>query len=381
MSYFEKFKNILFADSGNKKLIILDDIFPWLLSSFRIAEYNYYLKIFDDVEIFSSVSDFEKYKSEYVEVYPQFADHIKRFDSLGDYNCSLFYTIFINNAFKFLPIIEKQKTSFVFELYPGGGFQIDSQESDSKLRAVCSSKYLQKVIVTQINSRNYLIKNNFCNKDKIEFIYGGVLPSDYYRKHVVPKKHYKKEKNTFDICFVANKYMEKGLDKGFDIFIEVAKILCKKTEDIIFHVVSACGEDEINVDDIKGRIKFHGLQYRDFFPEFYSRMDIILSPNRPYVLLPGSFDGFPTGSCAEAGLAGVAVFCSDELSLNVRFKDGEDIRIIPLDADAIADIVMKYYENIEDLYNLASKCQKSFQKAFDINLQMGRRYDMLKKYL
>ena len=39
----------------------------------------------------------------------------------------------------------------------------------------------------------------------------------------ISKSFYKKTKNTFDICFVAYKYMEKGLDKGYDIFIQVCK--------------------------------------------------------------------------------------------------------------------------------------------------------------
>ncbi|HLP47639.1 MAG TPA: glycosyltransferase, partial [Candidatus Kapabacteria bacterium] len=290
----------------------------------------------------------------------------------------LFYTIFINNIYNFLPFIERHQTPFVFTLYPGGGFQIDNSESDKKIRTVFSSKYFKKVIVTQKNTRDYLIGKNFCPENKIGFIYGGVLPSDYYKEHAISKKYYKKEKNTLDICFVANKYMEKGLDKGFDVFIEVAKNLCEKTKDIFFHVVSGCGEKEINVDDIKNRIKFYGLQYRDFFPEFYSKMDIILSPNRPYILLPGSFDGFPTGSCAEAGLAGVAVFCSDELNMNVKFKDGEDIKIIPVDASAIAHTILRYHEESEELYGLASECQKSFQREFGINYQMGKRYEILK---
>lgn len=371
----------LFKRFRKKKLIILDDIFPWLLSSFRITEYNYYLDNFDDVEIYTTVPDFEKYKSEYAKAYPQFSNRVKQFNPSGEYKCTLFYTIFINNVYNFLPLIEKHETAFVFTLYPGGGFQIDEANSDKKLKAVCSSKYFKKVIVTQKNTRDYLLKKNFCPENKIEFIYGGVLPSDYYEKHAIRKKYFKKDKKTLDICFVANKYMEKSLDKGFDIFIDVAKHLCKKTKDIYFHVVSGCGEDEIDTDDIKKRIKFYGLQYRDFFPEFYARMDIILSPNRPYVLSPGGFDGFPTGSCAEAGLAGVAVFCSDELGLNVDFQNRKDIFLVPLDWKKISNVILHYHKNIDELYELAQNCQKSFIKSFNVEHQMGERRKVIKRFL
>ena len=34
----------------------------------------------------------------------------------------------------------------------------------------------------------------------------------------VNKKYYRHDKITFDICFVANKYMPGGVDKGFDRF-------------------------------------------------------------------------------------------------------------------------------------------------------------------
>ncbi|MEF3692332.1 MAG: glycosyltransferase family 4 protein [Candidatus Moraniibacteriota bacterium] len=365
----------------SNKLIILDDLFPYLLSGFRIAEFNYYLDNLKNVEIYSTATDFDKYKLEYDATFSNFKDRVKKFDYSRKYSASLFYTIFLNNAYNFLDIFEKNKIPFVFTLYPGGGFWIDQKESDDKLRKVCASKYLKKIIVTQKNSFDYLIKNKFCSGDKIEFIYGGVLPSDYYESNSVSKKYYKKEKDTLDICFVANKYMDRGLDKGYDIFIDVAKILVKKAKNINFHVVGAYDESDIPADELTGRIKFYGLKYREFFPEFYSKMDIILSPNRPYVLMPGSFDGFPTGSCVEAGLSGVAVFCSDELNMNQKFTNKKDICIIPIDAERIVDKIMKFYSDTNKLYDLALNCQESFMEVFSINRQVGSRMVVLKKYL
>ena len=81
-------------------------------------------------------------------------------------------------------------------------------------------------------------------------------------------------------------------------------------------------------DSRTGQVKFYGAQRTEFFPSFYSQMDLILAPNIPFTLLPGAFDGFPPGGCIEAGLSGVAVFCTDVLNQNIAFKDGEELVIV-----------------------------------------------------
>src|SRR3970282_285347 len=104
-----------------------------------------------------------------------------------------------------------------------------------------------------------------------------------------------------------------------------------------------------------GQILFHGRKRTDFFPSFYSGMDIILSPNIPFVLHPGSFDGFPTGACMEAGICGVAVFCSDVLKQNIRFRDGEEIVVVPPDPAEIEETIWRYYRNPDALYRLSAR--------------------------
>ena len=55
------------------------------------------------------------------------------------------------------------------------------------------------------------------------------------------KRFYKKNKNTFDICFVAYNYGDKGKSKGYDLFIESILKLCDsvnlKENDIRFHEI------------------------------------------------------------------------------------------------------------------------------------------------
>jgi glycosyltransferase involved in cell wall biosynthesis len=365
----------------NRRLIICDDYFPNLATGFRIAEYNYYLRHFPTSQVYSIDKNFQNHKEEYSSFYPQYRKRVKYHRAHYNYANTLIYTVFINNIFQFMPIIERQKLPFIFTLYPGGGFRLNYDESEKKIEKVLTSPHLQKVIATQTITRDYLLAKGLCDGEKIELIYGGVFPSDYYRQHSADKKKYKRDKGTFDICFVANKYTEKGIDKGYDTFIEVAERLSQVSNDIRFHVVGSFTRDEVDVSTQGDKITFYGVRYLDFFPQFYASMDIILSPNIPFKFKPGSFDGFPTGGCIEAGMGGVAVFCTDELSLNTEFVNNHDICIIPRNSRDIYDIVLHYYRNLDNLYRLSENCRKSFLSVFDIDKQMSARIKIIEKYL
>jgi len=249
------------------------------------------------------------------------------------------------------------------------------------LRRVLSSSSFRKVIVTQQISYDYLAEQALCPPEQIEFIYGGVLPSHLLAKKTQVKQRFQDSKSTLDICFVSHRYTQQGTDKGYDIFIEVAKQLSKACKEIVFHVVGPFDVNTIDVVDIEDKILFHGTRYTDFFPDFYANMDIILSPNRPFVLSPGSFDGFPTGACVEAGLCGVAVFCTDPLQQNIMFKDGVEIVIIQLNVQEICDQVQHFYHKPEELYCLSSQGQQAFRKIFDLSVQMQPRIDLLSSLL
>jgi glycosyltransferase involved in cell wall biosynthesis len=373
-----------------RRLVILDDIFPHLLSAFRIAEYNAYLANYSDTVVYSTAASFRaigetrsfcEVVNEYTNCYSMFKGKALEFDSQRSLQGQFAYFVFLQNARTFLEVLERDQLPFVFTLYPGGGFKLNQDDSDATLRRVCSLPNLQKVITTQKISHDYLIDRQFLSPEKVEFIYGAVFPSNRLASRAVAKKYYRKDKDTFDICFVAHKYMEKGLDKGYDVFVEVAKLLSETHADIFFHVVGAFDQSDIDVNEVGDRIRFYGPRHTDFFPDFYSRMDIILSPNVPFVLLPGAFDGFPTGCCIEAGLSGVAVFCTDPLRQNVSFQDGEEIVIIPRDVQEICDTVNRYYHHCDDLYRLARQGQTVFKKVFALEAQMKPRLRILTECL
>jgi glycosyltransferase involved in cell wall biosynthesis len=382
--------SLLARSHASHRLLILDDMFPQMLSAFRIAEYNAYLEHFEDARVCSTATafplagetrPFREVVREYENYYPQYRGRVLKYTPTQDMRSGLVYTIFINNAYEFIDVAERYGSPLVFTLYPGGGFRLGDRNSDSKLRRVLSSPSFRKVIVTQQITYDYLVEQRLCLPNQIQFIYGGVLPSHLLSNNVQDKRRFRENKNTFDICFVANKQMQRGVDKGYDVFIEVARLLSGVCKEMVFHIVGPFDADDIDVRDIEDRVHFYGWRHTSFFPEFYATMDIILSPNRPFVLGPGLFDGFPTGCCIEAGLCGVAVFCTDPLQQNGRFQDGQEIVILRPNAEEICDQVLHYYDRLGELYALSSQGQQAFREVFDLSAQMKPRLDTLSSLL
>ncbi len=364
-----------------KKPTILDDYFPNLKTGFRVSEFNYYLEKYPSCEVFST--RYDMHYPEYAAAYPQFKDRVKpftMFDWSGKTD-SLYYTVFLSNAYSFYFIYELGNIPFIFELYPGGGYWMNDAETDAKLIKVLQSPLFRKVIVTQKMTYDYITSRGFVTPDKIAYIYGMVTHPQYFHTEL-SKKFYGKNKKSFDICFVANRYMPMGLDKGYNIFIDVCKKLAAATKDIMFHVVGNFDRDEINVEGIGSRIVFYGSRDHSFFPKFYSGMDIIVSPNIPFILISGkSYDGFPTGCCIDAALHNVGVFCTDELKQNIHFKHRKNIFIIPTAASDIADSIMEYYHSPKKLYKMSACGQEKFREVFDFEKQMGERASVLEQYL
>jgi len=356
-----------------KKLVLMDDGFPCLKSGFRVSEYNYYLEKFPDCELYS-----EKYASyihEYAEVYPKYREKIKpvaMFD-INSKNYALIYTVFLNNLMNYFKWIKAIQAPFVFTLYPGGGFWLNDPGVDDKLTKVFKSPLFKKVIVTQKRTYDYIVDNHFAEPDKVEMIYGMVTHPQYFNK-IPQKKYYKKDKAFFDICFVAHKYMQQGIDKGYDVFIKVCHKLAADIEDIRFHVVGNYDEKDMDVTGIRDKIKFYGLQDMAFFLDFYSGMDLIISPNVSFVLIEGkSFDGFPVGCCIDAALNGVGLMCTDDLKQNRDFVHRKDIVIIPRNVETIVEQARYYYTSPEKLYALSALGQLKSKKLFDFKMQMEKR--------
>ena len=293
------------------------------------------------------------------------------------------YCIFINNVLSF-DFLSSIKMPFAFTLYPGGGMLLNTSECDRKLSRVFRSPYFRHVIVTQRVTYDYLIEKKLCPTEKITFIFG--CPSLENMQQEVDAsslKKYGRDKNVLEICFVANKYSEYGEDKGYDVFVEMAKKLYQRHKNIKFHVVGyGFDENTLDISELKPAINFYGLQCSDFFLKFYRDKDIICSPNKPFILFPGAYDGFPLGTCCDAMSQHVACFMSDELKCNQgRYVNKVDAEILPPDADAYAKRIEYYIDNPSKLIEMAENGAKKVKKFHSYEAEIAPRIDLMKKLI
>lgn len=370
------------------KLVVIDNIFPNPLSGFSYYEFTNILSAYKDSVIYTAGGFSQCLSSEpidnmivsYKRSHPEFGDRVFKLDHESSFDAELLYGIFLNTAYyDLLPLADNLKTPFVFTLYPGGGFLMNDKKSDKMLKKVFASPWFKKVIVTQQATYNYLVKKRFCKKEDIEFIFGVVTDPNKIGKNISNKKHFGIDKDTLDICFVAHKYSENGHDKGYDIFIDSAKKLSEKYDNIAFHVVGPWDEKVVDVSGIKN-ITFYGSKSASWFEGFYKDKDIIISPNKNGVLAKGAFDGFPTTSVTDASLCGVAMFVTDPLKMNGgRFKDGEEIVILKHSTDDIVEKIEYYLNNPKKLKSIGEKGKIKSEKIYSYESQMAPRLELLQK--
>ena len=360
-------------------LLIVDDIYPSSFSPFRTVEYNHYLSFFDTAVLTMEGSQL------WIEN-TKFQDHIRAltvpaeskariypFRTHHDIGAKLAYVTFLGNAFKLLPYFAARQLPFILQLYPGGGFAIDQPDVDEKLRQVLLHPLCRKVITTQTITQRYIVEKIGCDPAKIEFIFGGVFDSRIDFDFHQDKKTYPRDKPHIDICFVAHKYGTDVVSKGFDYFVRVARALLPRFPDTRFHVVGDYSATDVDLDEAGGSFTFHGRQGPEFFARFYAGMDAIISFNQPFVLMPGAFDGFPTGACLEAGFRGVANLINDPLKLNAEFVDGRDVLLLDEDFDRSLARITALLEDPQALMALGVGTWRSFHRVMDLDRQLWAR--------
>lgn len=312
----------------------------------------------------------------HTKIYPEVKDKIVLLSPNNRYKFNLVYSYFLGETYALLPFFNKNKIPFVFLLNPGGTFGFNNESSDNMLKEIFSSKYFRKVIVNQKRFEEYLLEKKLCNKDDVIYDFSGSV--QFKKEDIKQKEYFKKDKKTFDICFVAAKYSEKGVDKGYDLFIESAKLLSKSFQDIRFHVVGGFDETEIDVSELKDKIKFYGYLPPSELPSFYSKMDIFLSPNRAFKLHEGNSDGFPLS--AGAMYCGVCGFNADELNLNTEFNPDEVV-IIKTEANDIVKKIEYYYNNLDELYAISKNGQKKAQYFYDTEEHIKNKVELFEKII
>lgn len=358
-------------------LLIVDDIYPSTFSPFRTHEYNHYLWFFNGAalslegwHLWVENNNFDEHLSGLDE---RLRPRVFRYATHSQIAARLAYVTFLKNAVRLLPYFESRQLPFILQLYPGGGFAIDVEETDAELRAVLLHPLCRKVITTQTITRNYVLEKIGCDPRKVEFIFGGVFDSAVDFDFARDKKLYGRDKDTIDLCFVAHKYGKDISSKGYDYFVELAKRLRPKFDGLRFHVVGNYDANDIDLGGEASAFTFYGRRPQSFFADLYPRMDAIVSFNRPFALAPGVFDGFPTGACLEAAFRGVANIINDPLGLNTEFQDGKDLLLLDDDFEKAASRIENLLVNPSELASLGEGSFRAFRRVMDINRQLWSR--------
>lgn len=320
---------------GSPEILVLDDFFPNLLTGFRVAEYNALLSAFPRMGVLSANPEFAQHHAAYASLYPQHAGRVLPFEPQALRDCRLAYLNFLNNAVMFLPHLQEHQTPFVLTLYPGGGFGLRDAQSDAKLLQVLGSGLLQSVIVTVPVTRDYVLdfmRRHGLPSKPVHLVRGVVVNPGYFdslRDGIGAS-----DETPIRICFVAEKYMSAGRNKGYPDFVEAAKSLRRGGAGaglpLEFHIVGSFGPDDWDAAELGECIHFHGRLETGELRQFLSGMNLLISPNLPGLLHPGNFDGFPTGSAVEASLCGVALMVTDPLQQNPGYTTNISYLPIPI---------------------------------------------------
>jgi len=381
-------KDFFIPYKGIKKrdILIFDDIFPHPVSGFRLEEFTALLIFFKRSKILveptgyniinTPLENHEKHIRE-LEAQTKLRNKIKLKKGFVNINAQIYYCIFLNNISRNLIWLEKYKIPFVFTLYPGGGFMINDDTSDDKLKKVLQSQMFRKVVVTQKVTQNYLLDKKLCSPENIEFIFGGVVPQISLNKDLINKKTYLVNKSTFDICFCAAKYTPKGEDKGYDVFIEFAKTIINKYDFINFHIIGGFNENDIDISEIRGKVRYYGYQNFNALADIYQNMDVLVSPNKAFILGKGAFDGFPLGTVVEAVLNGVCVLITDELKQNNAFTPDVDLILIDSNPESIMKNIIDLIENPKKLYLISKNGKQKFIEVYSNKMQIEPRITLL----
>ena len=377
-------------------LVILDDFFPNLLTGFRVAEYNALLQALPGLQIYSTLPgpDFEARHAEYAQRHPTHAHRILPWRGHCPPHARRAYLNFLNNAVHFLPALEAAQVSFWMTLYPGGGFGLNEDESDRKLLTVLRSPLLAGVTVTQPVTQDYLTrlaKANGLRVPPLHRIDGVVVSPEYFLPMAAdiaacnaassPLPH-TPQKSHLDVAFVAERYMPAGLNKGYPAFIEAARALAAvpgHAATLRFHVVGSCGPEDVP-PGAPAPITWHGRLHTAELRRFLHTVDIVVSPNRPFILHPGNFDGFPTGACVEASLCGALLIVSDELGQNPGYRDGHELLIISPTAPAIQAAIQGLLQNPTRVAAIAQAGRRRTQALYHPNRQIAPRLAILQNW-
>lgn len=365
-------------------MVIYDDLFPYKVSGFRIAELESYLKLSNSIEVCSTLSSLawlgvNQSAAAVVRDWKKSASHLAKqltvIQSVRDIPLTRsIYSIFLNNIFDAIEEIEFRDIEFAFTLYPGGGFALHDENSDRKLERVLRSPKLYKVIVTQPVTLDYLTEKFPFSLSNVVYIYGGVFPTPRVGET-------RKLSEELQIVFVANKYQSEGLDKGFDLFCGAMNKLTEVGLRFSAHIIGPWILEDIAKDLRRSDFTFHGAVASSELQTILSNFDFAVFPTRSNQLGSGTFDGFPTGAAVEAGLAGCVVLTTNPLMQECPLTPDKDYFIIEASTDSIVARLLTLKSDRESLNKLKEQSARAFTQVFALETQMKPRLNVVNELI
>lgn len=379
-----------FIKGGDKlDLIIIDNFLPSPLSPWRTYEFSELCKKNSNSRIYCDLNSFKKYSIgnsfndsvKNLEVqFPSLKDKIYKFSVFNFIDSRLVYFLFYENVNKYFEILVRLKQDFVFTLYPGGCFEINNSKIDSRLSRICQSDICKKVIVNQYLVEEYLIDNRICPKRKIKLIHGVPLNLESSSGSLENQK--KDLNSTLKVLFMGNKYTKDGEDKGFPVFVDFAHYAVKQNLDLKFVIAGNFSRNDVR-EDLQGIFEFRGFIQETDFTEFFKDIHIIISPNQPFRLKLGAFDGFPLATCVSAAFNEVLILATDffEEGERIQFQDKiHFLKIFPT-VKSIVDSVNLILSDRSIISSITRNAKLKIKDHYSFNSQIKPRLNLFEELL
>lgn len=365
-----------FSNVKYTNLFILDDYFPNPTTGFRIAEFTYLLEVGVATKVLTTAGSLETSCAQLIGRYPYLSEKVMPYNTEFLREAGLVYMNFLNNAFFFLPELERLSIPFVFTLYPGGGLSFTDEDSLMKLTKVLNSPQLEFVITTQPIVTNYL-RDHFAHV-RTEEILGVPINPLYFVPGAGLRTNYPGNPgDLLKVCFVAHRYTEAGVDKGLDTFLEIVDILEQKGINVEVTLVGPWSELDIKKNSNLAPIRFVGNLNTERLREFFLDQHMLISPNKPNVLSKGAFDGFPLATSVEAMLSGVLVVATDELAQNRFLQDGRDCLIDSPNSEILAARILNLLSLNHLLASMAQSGLRVARKHYSEENQLEKRAKLM----
>jgi glycosyltransferase involved in cell wall biosynthesis len=351
-------------------VVALDDYFPAKGTGFRIAEFSWMLSHGVLSEVMTTATPLEELVAGYSAVHPRTCGQVHAYDveRLGRFEAAS--VLFLNNAAYFVDDLEAAAVPFVLTLYPGGGLNLGHGQAEAKLSRVLASPQLRHVITTQPLVTDH-VRAVGPQHLAVTEVLGLTVDPTYLRPGAGFRENFfGSGKQTLDVAFVAHRYTGDGKDKGFPVFLDCVRLLVSSGLSVRGHIVGGYVAGDIDQRYADLDLSCYGVLSTPELAAFFAGMDLIISAPTPGQIAPGSFDGFPTGSCVEAALCGVAVAASDPLHQNRLFIDRRDIHMPQANAPDIVARVHQMLAEPDGLARVALAGLRTARRGYGIEAQL-----------